>query len=402
MIEERLEDSAVPEQTPREEGRSLACEGIVRSRFGERPTQAGARAVARLRFEGGSRVRPSRALSAASGLIAAAVLVAAVLGVGGRAPDSDRAASPRVVRLTGSPVVRTSAGSESPASAGETLAPGVELRTGPEDAVTIAYRDGSSIELAAASTVGIERRGTAKRLVLRRGRISADIAPQPPGEPMTMATPDAEVVVRGTRLLLELVGLATRLEVVVGLVEISSAGGSLLVPGGRAATVRRGEAPVLAERAVAAAPSLPDAPALDREPIEPPPHREAEPPGPLGREPTLFAGEVVRVDAEAAALSVRLQKEDGERTFALSPHTAIVLRGPILDELCPGDRVLLRVSPEGEAVQVHAVLVSRPGVSPPPEHWERPDEFIRRHERWERDTGRGWRSEHGGRPEPKR
>lgn len=347
-----------PRPTPRQEGRNIACEGIVRSRFGERPTCAGARALERLAGELGRRgrfVRPKLIVFAASGFAAAAAVTMFVALQPTPAPAEDPTA-PRLASVIGVPLVSRPGGRELPAVPGCALEPGTELRTGKADTAVLSYADGSSIRLAGAGRITILRAGMAKRLFVHSGELFAEIAPQPEGAPMTFETPHGLAIVRGTRLALRVTELALRLEVLEGAVELSAAGEKLLVTSSQVASIGRGSPPAFGEL-------------YSDEPASTGTGKEA--PSPTKprhmRERPVLHGKIVQVDAASGRLAVLL--EGGNvRTFTLHRHTTVVLRGPVLDEVRTGDMATLRLSPEGEPFML---IIARPGVSPPPERRER-------------------------------
>lgn len=62
---------------------------------------------------------------------------------------------------------------------------------------TLEFEDGTSITLSGGSELSFAE-GPQKRLMLRRGTLSANVKPQPPDRPMLVTTPTAEVRVVGT------------------------------------------------------------------------------------------------------------------------------------------------------------------------------------------------------------
>jgi poly(3-hydroxybutyrate) depolymerase len=111
--------------------------------------------------------------------------------------------------------------------AGDALAAGEIVRAEAGGRVRFQYRDGTWVELSApqtgmsallALTQATEK--TAKQLRLDAGSLTADVRPQPNGQPFTVITPQARAVVRGTVLTLAVNADETRLDVRRGKVEI--------------------------------------------------------------------------------------------------------------------------------------------------------------------------------------
>jgi hypothetical protein len=92
------------------------------------------------------------------------------------------------------------------------------------------------VEVDEDAVFGLEEGDRAKRLRLSRGGLLASVASQPRGYPLRLATPHAEITVRGTRLRLGVSSDATRLEVEEGSVALvrTSDRASIEVEAGRA------------------------------------------------------------------------------------------------------------------------------------------------------------------------
>jgi hypothetical protein len=67
--------------------------------------------------------------------------------------------------------------------------------------------------------------GAGKAALLVRGRLRANVAPQPPGSPAVITTPHAEATVLGTRFTLAVEARATRLDVQEGKLRLRKLGG---------------------------------------------------------------------------------------------------------------------------------------------------------------------------------
>ena len=101
------------------------------------------------------------------------------------------------------------------------------VTVGAQGRAVLAFDDRSSLELAGDSAllqVG-SGPGRGKEAFLARGRLTAEVTPQPPGRPMLITTPQAQATVIGTRFTLTVDRAATRLDVVHGGVSISRLGG---------------------------------------------------------------------------------------------------------------------------------------------------------------------------------
>ena len=106
---------------------------------------------------------------------------------------------------------------------------------------SISYEDGTTLELGAGSRLFLESKEIdPKRVRLEKGSLLADVAPQPEGRAMTLASPQVETKVLGTLLRLS-VAHSTRLVVHHGKVAF----GGALVTTGQAATAQAGKAPVV-------------------------------------------------------------------------------------------------------------------------------------------------------------
>lgn len=133
-----------------------------------------------------------------------------------------------------------------PAKSGAPLLPGDHVRVDDGAQARIDYADkttlqldqGTDVQLAADGSAAI---GAGKRVVLKWGRVTADVAKQPVGRPMIFNTPNAQAMVLGTVLTLEFTSTAsaTRLDVAEGLVGITNTANRTVVevPAGHFATV---------------------------------------------------------------------------------------------------------------------------------------------------------------------
>ena len=132
------------------------------------------------------------------------------------------------------------------AKSGAPLLPGDHVRVDDGAQARIDYADKSTLQLDQGTDVQLAANGSAaigagKRVVLKWGRVTADVVKQPVGRPMIFNTPNAQAVVLGTVLTLEFTSTAsaTRLDVVEGLVGITDTAKRTVieVPAGHFATV---------------------------------------------------------------------------------------------------------------------------------------------------------------------
>ena len=127
-----------------------------------------------------------------------------------------------VTRAEGSVTFVTSTG-RLPAKVGTELRPGDGLETaGASAVVAFRYPDGTVVEAQSDTSIADAPDSRAgKTLLLSRGSIAAQVAPQPAGTVMFFQTPHADVSVIGTRLSLSVTSAATRLEVREGRVRLA-------------------------------------------------------------------------------------------------------------------------------------------------------------------------------------
>jgi hypothetical protein len=92
------------------------------------------------------------------------------------------------------------------------------VTVGPDSRAVLAFDDRTSLALEADSALmqvsGGDGRG--KEAFLARGRLTADVTPQPPGRPLLITTPQAQATVVGTRFSLTVDRASTRLDVARG------------------------------------------------------------------------------------------------------------------------------------------------------------------------------------------
>ena len=125
------------------------------------------------------------------------------------------------------------------------LVDGDTVRTTAGTTALIRWNDGTKFTVAAESSLDrIEEGDQGKTVLLARGTLSADVAPQPAGRPLVFSTPHGEARVVGTTLSLRVdpdAKKGTRLDVQTGKVELhNGAGKSVLVEAGHFAVAAAG------------------------------------------------------------------------------------------------------------------------------------------------------------------
>lgn len=181
------------------------------------------------------------------GLAAAAVIGLVVGGLWLRGGHG--AAIAQVATLAGNATL-VHEGKQRLARVGDSLGLDDSLRTHDGAHAVIRYRNEETrLELEAATEVALGDGRNGKRVDLRGGEIQAEVAPQPAGRPMVLASAQATAEVLGTRLKLSAVPDGTRLEVTSGRVRLvrQRDGASVEVTAGHYALVDRDE-PLVSEK----------------------------------------------------------------------------------------------------------------------------------------------------------
>ncbi len=192
------------------------------------------------------RTRRTRRVRRVAGLTAAAALVAlaawAMFEIGNwSAVPRDDLAGARLVELQGQAEVQTRPGESAEVQVGDEVRPGQTLRTGADDSYAVLeLPDATRLELNADTQIRLTYDGGRRghRLILSAGLLRADVRPQPPDRPLVINTPQAEVVVLGTRFRVAAVpATATEVEAEAGTVRLTrlADGASVDVPAGSAA-----------------------------------------------------------------------------------------------------------------------------------------------------------------------
>ncbi|MBN1675754.1 MAG: FecR domain-containing protein [Kiritimatiellae bacterium] len=260
------------EPSKRFQGRMIACEGILRSRFGARPSSAGAEALRELRARqteplaaakqrAGTRAQAprSRLPDAARPWgwrltgIAAALLAGLGLLFGRYAArlrlEADRMAA--VQQLAGRATVQRGK-ARLPLRAGQALYWDDRIVTEPANsAVLVSWDDGKTLELGPETAVEFRARpaAEARQIHVSAGIVTADVPDSSDARQWVWTSPHAEVRVVGTRFVVEVRPAATRVETQRGTVQVTSrqSGQSAALAAGSQAMVGR-------ELAVAARP----------------------------------------------------------------------------------------------------------------------------------------------------
>jgi ferric-dicitrate binding protein FerR (iron transport regulator) len=181
------------------------------SSLGDRAADVAAIARA-LRARGRARTRPVLLVAAAAAAVAAAV----VLGIGRDGARRDPVAgAERVVPrqlVTTDPLSRLSVlalegagasveqgGVVKPAALQDQVTAGARLEVPADGRLTLALATGTRLALAGASSTRVVELDAMQRFDLERGALAAQVAKLGVGRRFVVATPDAEVEVRGTR-----------------------------------------------------------------------------------------------------------------------------------------------------------------------------------------------------------
>ncbi len=123
--------------------------------------------------------------------------------------------------VEGKVLVLTPAGRK-PARPGQEVLLESGLETPEQGAAVVKYPDGTEIKLAEGTLVE-KLSGNGKHVHLGKGLLYASVSPQPPDQPLVVATPQARAEVLGTRFTLSAGADATRLEVDEGRVRLTRA-----------------------------------------------------------------------------------------------------------------------------------------------------------------------------------
>jgi FecR-like protein len=157
-----------------------------------------------------SRHRSSaRARAVAAGLAAVAAIVLVVAGQARLAHqvergdqialEKPRATPPQVAMIEGAGAFVELREGGRALAAGETVAAGARLRVAAAGDATLALDTGTRLALAGGASARVTELGAMQKFDLENGTLTADVAKLGPGRRFVIATPDAEVEVKGTR-----------------------------------------------------------------------------------------------------------------------------------------------------------------------------------------------------------
>ena len=124
------------------------------------------------------------------------------------------AAVARLDDVQGEAFLVAAGGPAVPAQAGQELFPGQEVRTGEGGFAVLQFPDATRLELSSETALRLLDGG--KRVFLAAGALHADVADQPAGRPMEVATPHAVIFAPGARFTSAAGADATRVELEAG------------------------------------------------------------------------------------------------------------------------------------------------------------------------------------------
>ncbi len=160
-------------------------------------------------------------------------------------------------------------GRASAATPAQSLRPGDEIAIRDGGSAEVRFADGTDVVLAGGTDAGL-RDGSERGIALDRGSLTAEVAKQAPGTTMSFSTSDAQALVIGTRLGLEITPEGTRLHVTEGRVAFAArtsghldVAHGIVVAAGESALARGGRATVLPAPTASAAQAAVEATAAD-------------------------------------------------------------------------------------------------------------------------------------------
>jgi hypothetical protein len=125
---------------------------------------------------------------------------------------------------------------EQPLSAHAVLESGQHIETPLGGGASLQLSTGTAMDLAGLTAFRVDSQGAVQHFSLQRGELAAHVAKLHAGQRFIVATPDAEVEVRGTRFRLSVLeqgatcgaGTRTRLDVTEGVVQVRARGGETI------------------------------------------------------------------------------------------------------------------------------------------------------------------------------
>ena len=164
------------------------------------------------------RMPRSRALAASLVTVACAAIAALLMM---RLDSSPAQEAAHLIEVAGTVYLRAADGAALVASPGMPVSAGERIDARGQGALAIlAYNDGTQLALVNESSA-TRLAGEGKSIVLHHGIVSAQIAPQPVGRPLLLATPGAKIEVVGTRFALAAATDRTALNVSEGRVRLT-------------------------------------------------------------------------------------------------------------------------------------------------------------------------------------
>ena len=140
-----------------------------------------------------------------------------------RSPDPARTTepAPTITRVLGNVRIVNADGQSRQAALGMEVFPGERIETqSPESLAELTYADGTKLTLLNEASLTREN-ARAKKLLVHRGVVSAEVTAQPADAPMQLSTPGARVEVVGTRFALAASPDYTELNVAEGRVRVT-------------------------------------------------------------------------------------------------------------------------------------------------------------------------------------
>lgn len=200
-----------------------------------------ARGIATIERAMQARSRRRRSHAALATLTAAAAIALAVLGA---RHLRDRATTSLVainVSASGAGAALRAGDHAEPLAQGALLGAGQRIETPVDGAASLQLSTGTAMTLSGSTSFRVDSQGAVERFSLQRGELSAHVAKLTAGQRFIVATPDAELEVRGTRFRVHVLeqaeacgqGSRTRLEVTEGIVEVRRGGASTLIKAGQ-------------------------------------------------------------------------------------------------------------------------------------------------------------------------